>query len=79
MRGVLDTHYVIKFISDLRQVGCFHWALWFPPPNNTDRHDVTEIWLKVTFKHRNPNPTNHYETELCSNIDQLLSFIIFKD
>jgi hypothetical protein len=25
-------HYVIKFASDLRQVGGFLWVLWFPPP-----------------------------------------------
>jgi hypothetical protein len=25
-------HYVIKFISELRQVGGFLWVLWFPPP-----------------------------------------------
>jgi hypothetical protein len=25
-------HYVIKFVSDLRQVGGFLWALQFPPP-----------------------------------------------
>jgi hypothetical protein len=25
-------HYVIKCISDLRQVGGFLWVLWFPPP-----------------------------------------------
>jgi len=24
-------HYVIKFVSDLRQVGCFLWVLRFPP------------------------------------------------
>jgi len=24
-------HYVIKFISDLQQVGGFLWVLWFPP------------------------------------------------
>ena len=24
-------HYVIKFVSDLRQVGCFLWVLHFPP------------------------------------------------
>ena len=23
--------YVIKFVSDLRQVGGFHQVLWFPP------------------------------------------------
>jgi hypothetical protein len=25
-------HYVIKFVSDLQQVGGFLWVLWFPPP-----------------------------------------------
>jgi hypothetical protein len=25
-------HYVIKFVSDLRQVGGFERVLWFPPP-----------------------------------------------
>ena len=35
-------HYVIKFVSDLRQVGGF---LRFPPPH----HDITEIVLKVAF------------------------------
>jgi len=29
-RGV--QHYVIKFVSDLRQVGGFLGVLWFPPP-----------------------------------------------
>ena len=24
-------HYVIKFVSDVRQVGGFLWVLWFPP------------------------------------------------
>ena len=27
-------HYVIKFVSDLRQVGGFLRVLWFPPPIN---------------------------------------------
>ena len=25
-------HYVIKFVSNLRQVGGFHWVLRCPPP-----------------------------------------------
>jgi hypothetical protein len=25
-------HYVIKFVSDLRQLGGFLWVLQFPPP-----------------------------------------------
>jgi len=28
----LDQDEVIKFVSDLRQVGGFLWVLWFPPP-----------------------------------------------
>jgi hypothetical protein len=24
-------HYVIKAVSDLRQIGGFLWVLWFPP------------------------------------------------
>ena len=35
-------HCLIKFVSDLRQVGGF---LRFPPPY----HDITEIVLKVAF------------------------------
>ena len=37
-------HYVIKFVSDLRQVGGF---LGVSSTNKTDRHDITEILLKV--------------------------------
>jgi hypothetical protein len=35
---------------------------WFSPgtlvssTNKTDRHDITEILLKVALKHHNPNP-----------------------
>jgi hypothetical protein len=34
--------YVIKFASDLRQVGGFLWVLQFPT-HKTDCHDITEI------------------------------------
>ena len=38
-------HYVIKFVSDLRQVcGC---SLVSPVSNNTDRHHIAEMLLKV--------------------------------
>jgi hypothetical protein len=32
--GAVDTTliYVLKFVSDLRQVGGFLWVLYFPPP-----------------------------------------------
>ena len=59
----LIQHYLIKFISDLRQVGGFLRVLCFPSPtgwwfspgtplpftNKTDRHYVTEILLKVVL------------------------------
>ena len=41
-------HYVIKFVSDVRQIGGF---LQFPSPinNKADHHDITEILLKVAL------------------------------
>jgi hypothetical protein len=39
-------HYVIMFVSDLRQVGGF---LRFPPSNKTVSHEITEIFLKVAL------------------------------
>jgi hypothetical protein len=36
-----------QFVSNLRQVGGFLRVLRFPPP--TDRHNITEILLKVTL------------------------------
>ena len=48
-------HYVIKHVSDLRQVGGF---LQFPPTNLTDDHDITESGVK----HRNSNPNHSLST-----------------
>jgi hypothetical protein len=33
--------------------------------NKTDYHDITEILLKVAFKHHNPNPNylNNYKED----------------
>jgi len=42
-------HYVIKFVSDLRQVDGFLRALQVSSTNKTDCHDITEILLKVTL------------------------------
>jgi hypothetical protein len=49
-RGI--QHYVIKFVSDLRQVG----GPPFSSTNKTDRHDITEILLKVALN--SIKPTN---------------------
>ena len=40
-------HYVIKFVSDLRQVSGF---LRVSSTNKTDHHDIAEILLKVALK-----------------------------
>ena len=48
-------HYVIKFVIFLRQVSDFLWVLFSLGTtvsfiNKTDRHDITEILLKVVLK-----------------------------
>ena len=42
-------HYVIVFVSDLRQVGGFLQVHPVSSTNKTDRHDITEILLKVAI------------------------------
>ena len=49
---------MIKFVSHFRQVGGF---LRFPPTNKTDRHDITEISLKVALN----TITKPKETRYC--------------
>jgi len=39
--------YVIKFVSDLQQVGVFFPGTPISFTNETDRHDIDEILLKV--------------------------------
>ena len=47
----LIQHYVIKFVSDLRQVVGFLQVLWFPPPIKLMAmiYNVAEILLKVVL------------------------------
>jgi len=42
-------HYVIKFVSVLRQVGGILQVLPISSTNKTDRHDIAEIFLKVAL------------------------------
>ena len=44
----LIQHYAIKFVSDLRQVGSF-LSSPVSSTNKTERHDITEILLKVAL------------------------------
>ena len=39
-------HYVIKFVSDLRQVGGFLQLFRLPTIHKTDRNDIAEILLR---------------------------------
>jgi len=52
-RGV--QYYVIKFVSDLRQVGGFFRIIRFPPPIKL----TTTILLKYCWKWRKHHQTNH--------------------
>ena len=49
-------HYVIKFVNDLRQVGSFSGS----STNKTDRHDITEILLKLTLNTIHKQTLNIY-------------------
>ena len=42
-------HYVINFVSDLRQVGGFSPGTPVSSTNKTDRHNIAEILLKVVL------------------------------
>jgi hypothetical protein len=42
-------HYVIKFVSDLRQVSDFLRGTAVYSTNKTDSHDITEILLQVAL------------------------------
>jgi hypothetical protein len=63
-------HYVIKFVSDLKQVSGFLRVLLFPPPIKTDSHDITEILLKEEL-----NTIN--QTMLCVHVLWTHSNIFF--
>jgi hypothetical protein len=54
----LIQHYVIKFSSDLRQVGGFIPGTPVSSTNKTDSHDISEILLNVALY--STNQTIHY-------------------
>ena len=43
-------HYVIKLVSDLRQVGVFFLGIPVSSTDETGRYDITDILLKVVLK-----------------------------
>jgi hypothetical protein len=50
-------HYVIKFVSDLRQVGGFLWVLRFPPPTRLTATIYNRNIVESGVKHHKPNQT----------------------
>ena len=62
-------HYVIKFVSDLRQAGCFYPGTPVSSTSKTDRHDKTKIWLKVALDTINQPYSNvQKQTNTLNNI-----------
>ena len=51
-------HYVIKFVSDLRQVGGFRWVLQFPAPIKLIATIVNWNIVESGVKHHKPNNLN---------------------
>jgi hypothetical protein len=62
-------HYVIKFVSDLRQVSGFLWVLRFPPPIKLT---ATEILLKVGLNTLNL-------TDLSQVTDKLYHIMLYRE
>ena len=52
---------MIKFVSDLRQVGCF---LRFPPPIKLTAHNIAEILLKVALSTIKPTKLSEEATKI---------------
>jgi hypothetical protein len=50
---------MVRFVSDLWQVGGFLQVLLVSSTNKTDRHDITEILLKVAL----PSPSSPFVSD----------------
>ena len=58
-------YYVIKFVSDLRQIGGFFPATPVSSTNKTDRYDIAELLLKVALNKIIPSPNFLYFERPC--------------
>ena len=61
---------MIKFVSDLRQVGGFSAGPPVSSTNKTDRHDIAEILLKVALNTISNKQTNN------QTIVEILSLLV---
>jgi hypothetical protein len=77
-----EQHYVIKFVSDLRQIGGFLWTQVSinSYTNKTDHHGLTEILLKVALYIITLILTakNMKYTQLNKNKEQFFGYLITK-
>ena len=71
-------HYVIKFVSDLQQIGGFLRLLWVSSTSITECQNITEILLKVAFNTKIliPNLEFCFLTNL-QNCKKILYFLLF--
>ena len=67
----LIQHYVIKFVSNLRQVSDFLRVLRFPPQIRIVRHDITEILLKLVLNTINQTKTCFFLFSLRAFFEQI--------
>ena len=72
----LIQHYVIKCVSDLRQVGGFLRVLLFPLPIKLTPHDITEIFLKAVLKKITLTLMKQFITLLVTGIKVLLCTMV---
>jgi len=68
-------NYMIKFVSDLRQVGGFLRVTPVSMANKTDRHDITKKIVESGAKHHNPN-IDDLELLVTVNAFSLLCFVL---
>jgi len=65
--SIICTYYVIKFVSDLRQIGGFPRVSSI---NKIDCHDIAEMLLKVTLNTIKTNPNHlHLYIKCCFNTE----------
>ena len=70
-------HYVIKFVSDLRQLGGFLWVLFFST-DKTEHHDITEILLRVALSTLSQTKPNHTDQTKIVNKSVINMFCKYK-
>ena len=72
---------MIKFVSDLRQVGGFLQVLRFPPPIKPTGHNIAEIFINValnTIKQTNEGTICYVESSFLGHQNDAQQFMLMK-